>query len=250
MKTICSTLILLLASVGAYAADCHALEESVESQVSMLDTAEDDLGAFRSIGDEALQAVKQCPDSARLWYLAARSAEVLEVPMSGKAFAEFGGLKKIVDEAVSHIPKSAAIATVAARVDGGVEAARKAVALDSAYLPARRALAVALARTGAIGEALRLCQAKTPVSSDHLTKARVLLAANQAPEAANEAGKALIARRDPAEPAPAVEIQREGNEVLGFALLKEGRNAAAERAFRTAAAAGSAAARSQMNRSK
>jgi hypothetical protein len=67
------------------------------------------------------------------------------------------------------------------------------VALDSEYLPARWALAVAVARTGAIDEALRLCQAKTPVSSDHLTKARVLVAADRAPQAANEGGKALIA---------------------------------------------------------
>ena len=248
MRTTCGTLVLLLASIAAYGASCRDLEENAESRVSMLGVVEDDLGSFRSLGDEALDGVKQCPTSERLWYFAARSAEVLEVPMSGKAFAEFGGLKGIVADAVSHVPKSVAIATIAARLDGSAAAARRALVLDPEYAPARRALAVALAKEGAIDQALRLCRSKKPVDVDHLTRATVLLAANRAPEAANEAEKALAAgNRDLTEPAPSTAIQRDANEVLGFALLKQGRESAAERAFRIAAAAGSVAAKSQIS---
>jgi tetratricopeptide (TPR) repeat protein len=251
MRTILGAFVLLLASMAAHGSSCKDLEAGVESKVSTLASAEDDLGLFRSIGDEALDAVKQCPVSARLWYLAARAAEVLEVPMSGKAFEEFGGLKKIVCDAMSHVPKSVEIATIAARVDGTAAAARKALAIDPEYTPARRALAIALAKEGAIDEALRLCSAKSFFGADQLTRGRVLLAANRPSEAASEAKKALAAGRpDPAEPTPAIEIQRDANEVLGFALLKEGHKSEAQRAFRIAAAAGSSAAQSQISRPK
>jgi tetratricopeptide (TPR) repeat protein len=251
MRTIQQALALLLVSIAAQGASCQDLEGMVERKVSLLGVVEDDLGSFRSIGDDALSAVRQCPTSPRLWYLAARAAEVLEAPMGGKAFAGYGGLKKIVADARSHQPKSAAIATIAARLDGGVAAARKALALDSEYAPARRALAAALAKDGSIDEGLRLSNVKMPVNADHLARARVLLAANRPAEAASEAGKALATGgRDPVEPAPTIEIQRDANEVLGFALLKQNRRSEAERAFRAAAVAGSVAAQRQISRSK
>src|SRR6478672_7917398 len=130
MKALLYALVLVAAPSGANAATCQDLETAVETRVATLATATDDVGAFRTIGDDALAAVKQCPQSARLWYLAARSAEVLEGPMGGKAFAGSGGLKSIVREAVAHHPNSAAIATIAARLDGTTASARKAVALD------------------------------------------------------------------------------------------------------------------------
>src|SRR6266571_3760908 len=73
-----------------------SLESGVEAEVLRVRVAKDDLGAFRAVGDKALSALRLCPQSARLWYLAARSAEVLESPSNGQAFAAEGGLKRIV----------------------------------------------------------------------------------------------------------------------------------------------------------
>jgi len=251
MKLRPGVLILLLASVGAYGTNCVDLERSAENKLSMVGTAADDLGPFRAIGNEALEGVKQCPGSERLWYLAARSAEVLELPFQGRAFADEGGLKKILADALSHEPRSAPIATIAARTEGGTAAARRALALDPGYAPARRTLAVALAQEGSINEALRISKVRTPAGADHLAAARVLLAANRPAEAIREARAALSAgTRGAVEPTPSVEIQRDGNEVLGFALLKQRRRVEADRAFRIAAAAGSVTAQRQLSSSK
>jgi len=220
---------------------CPSLESGVEAEVLRVRVAKDDLGAFRAVGDKALSALRLCPQSARLWYLAARSAEVLESPSNGQAFAAEGGLKRIVADALSHAPSSAPAATVAARVQGSSSLARKALALDPNYQPARRALAELLAKEGAIDEALRLASAKTPSGPMHLTRAHVLLAAKRPAEAVAEARK-IVTPGEPDELSPAVEMYREKQEVLGFALLDLQKTAEARKALRAAAAAGSVAA--------
>lgn len=247
MKSLLFAVLVVVAPLVANAAGCQDLEAAVQARVATLATANDDVGAFRTIGDEALTALKQCPQSARLWYLAARSAEVLEGPMAGRAFAGSGGLAGIVHEAVAHHPRSAPIATIAARLDGTTASARKAVALDSSYAPARRALATALARDGAVAEALRLATVESARNLDHLARAKVLLAAGRAAEAVTDARKALAkGNPDTSEPAPSVELQREAYEVLGFAYSKQGKTSDAEKAFRIAAAAGSTAAQAHL----
>jgi hypothetical protein len=247
MNAAVSVFSLLLLPLASCAATCGGLEKTVEQQVSMLDDANDDLGPFRSIGDESLQALKQCPDSARLWYLAARSAEVLEGPMDGKAFAESGGLKKILANARLHAPKSAAIATIAARLDGGVPLAREALAFDSSYAPARRALVSALVKNGFAQEAMPLTSSNSRVDADHLARARVLLGVHRPAEAVAEARKALEpGGRDPVEPAPRIEIRRDANEVLGFALLEEHHADEAHRALLVAGDAGSITAKQKL----
>ncbi len=240
---------MLVQAAGAEATEdgaCAAQQARVEAEAGLLATAKDEFGALRSIGDSALAALRQCPGSARLWYLAARAAEVLEVPSAGQAFAASGGLKEIVAQAAAHAPGSAPVATVAARVDGGSAAARRALALDADYLPARCALAEALAREGAMAQALELVPASAGRGPQHLTRARVLLAAGRHEQAAQEARRAAPGAAD--ELTPRAVSYRDAQEVLGLALLGLNRPTEARQALRAAAAAGSLAAQARLSK--
>jgi tetratricopeptide (TPR) repeat protein len=220
--------------------NCSDIEGQIEARLKNLAIAADELGAFRGLGEMALSGLESCPDSARLWYLAARSAEVLEIPLAGAVFSNYGGAKKIALDAAKHAPTSAPIATILARNDGQITSARRAHALNPDYRPASRALAVALLKESAIPEALKLVSVKNPSTSDRIVLARILLAAKRNRDALKEAKKALENfAAEPIEPTPFFEIQREGNEVLGLALLAEGRKKEALRALRLAAIAGS-----------
>jgi hypothetical protein len=231
----------------AQASSCATLESRAEADVQALALAEEQSGAFRHLGDDALSAVRECPQSARLWYLAVRSAEVLEAPMNGRAFDNYGGLKRIAGDALTHAPNSAPVVTVAARVLDDENLARKAVTLDQGYQPARRALAELLAKTGAFEEALRYAVAGSPSDSMRLTRARVLLAAKRPAEAVSEARR-VGSPGTPDELSPAVEVHRDQQEVLGFALLDVGKTSEGRKALEAAAASGSVAAQQYLAR--
>ena len=236
MKTIIFVFCFAAAAL-AQQNDCASAEARVEAEVKREAVAADDVGAFRTIGDQALAALGHCPDSARLWYLAARSAEVLESPTDGQAFAAQGGLKTIVANALSHNPSAAPVLTVAARVQHDSSLARKAFTIDPNYQPARRALAELLAQAGSLDQALRLT-ADPQSGPMHLTRARVLLAAKRPAEAVAEARK-VVTPGTPDEIAPSAEMYRNSQEVLGFALLDLHKNLQAQKALRNAASAGS-----------
>jgi len=240
MKILLLCLSVCAATASAQQSTCVGLESGVEAEVGRLPVTNDDMGLFRTIGDRALAALRECRQSARLWYLAARSAEVLENPSNGQAFAAECGLKKIVADALSHAPESAPVLTVAARVQGSSALARKAMALDSGYQPARRALAELLAEGGSVEEALRLT-ANPRSDAMRLTRARVLLAAKRPAEAVAEIHK-IPASAGSDELSPGVEMHRDTLEVLGFALLGLEKRAQAQEALRAAAAVGSVAA--------
>lgn len=248
MKTILVALCCFAAAALAQQDKCANLESRVETEVRGVPVASDDLGVFRTVGDQALAALRECPQSARLWYLAARSAELLENPSNGQAFAAEGGLTAIVADALSHSPSSAPVATVAARVQGSSTLARKALALDPNYQPARRALAELLAKEGAIDEALRLT-AKNRSNPMRLTRARVLLAAKRPAEAVAEAKK-IVTSGHSDELSPAGEMYRDTEEILGFALLDLRKTSEAQKALRAAAAAGSVAAQRYLAKSR
>jgi hypothetical protein len=233
--------LICAANALAQPATCAALESGVEVEVQSLAFVKDDVGLFRTIGRRAIDALTRCPESARLWYLATRSAEVLDQRFKERSFPENGGLRTLLADARAHAPASAAIATVAARVDGGSAAARIALALDPAYPPARRALAEALAREGSIDEALALVVAHGRSASMQLSRARILLAGKRPTDALREANRALAGKAD--ELSPAADLPRDAHEARGFALLALHRPADAKRALRAASAAGSVAAR-------
>ena len=230
-----------LAAALAQDDKCASSEFRVEAEVHRVRVAEDDLGVFRMIGDQALSALRECPRSTRLWYWAARSAEVLQDQGDGQVFADQGGSQTIVSAALAHSPSSAPVTTVAARVQKSSSLARKALDLDPKYEPARRALAQLLVREGSLDEALRLTE-KPQSSAMHLTRAKVLLAAKRPAEAVAEAHKVVVAD-PPDELSPRKEMYRDTEEVLGFALLDLRRKQEAQKALRSAAAAGSSRAR-------
>ena len=223
---------------------CAAMESNLQAQVADLAVVADDLGSIRMIGDRALAGVRECPDSALLWYLAVRSAEILGTRFGSQTFAAPGGLHQVVEEALAHAPNSAPIVTVAARVEGSTAMARQALALDSNYQPARRALAEAVARDGDIEAGLDLAIASNARGPMHLTRARILLAAKRYSEASREAKRVLPSAPD--ELSASADLYRDSNEVLGLALLGLHQRAEAKRALRAAASAGSAAARAQL----
>ena len=110
----------------------------------------------------ALAGTRVCPQSARLWYLASRAGEVMKDATGSDVFVGSGGLQKVLGEARARAPRSAAVVTVAARLEGSTALARLALELDPAYQPARCALAELLARDGAIPEALRIAVVSHP----------------------------------------------------------------------------------------
>jgi len=181
---------------------CASAQARVEADVTRVRVAADDLGVIRTIRDRSLEALKTCPQSARLWYLAARSAEVLED----------SGLQTIVGDALAHAGNSPAVLTVAARVKTDVSLARKAMEVDPKYEPARRAVAELLAKAGNIDEALKLTT-NPSTSSMHLTRARVLLAAKRPDEAIIEIKK-IPPSADADELAPSAGMHRDMQEVL------------------------------------
>jgi hypothetical protein len=240
---------LLAFATSSSAENCTDIERRLEVRVRSLAVARDQLGVFRGLGETALTGLKNCPDSVKLWYFAARSAEVLEVPFAGAAFSGDGGAKKIARDAIAHVANSAPLVTILARIDGTAASARRAHEIDPGYRPARRVLAIALAKEGAISEALQILDLPDLSSADRIARARALLAAGHAEAAVSEAKKSLDQPlTDPAEPTPEVELFRNGNEVLGFALLAAGRTKDALRVLRSAATVGSRAAQLELDK--
>lgn len=225
---------------------CAEIEARIEAEAAQIAVVKDDIGAVRRIGEAALEGSGKCPGSPRLWYLAARSAEVLQGHAAGQAFAANGGVEKIAAEALAHAPSSPAVITLAARVNGKSGLARKALALDPAYQPARRALAELLAKEGSTEEALRMTASpRTPLM--RLSRARILLAAKRPADSMREARR-VDARAQPDEFSARGDVYRDTQEVLGFALLGAGKTAEGRKALTAAASAGSVAAQRYLSR--
>ncbi|WP_158879646.1 hypothetical protein [Rhodanobacter sp. L36] len=235
---------LLAVSSRAAATDCAAIERHVRAVAQTLPYVADQTGAIQALGQSAANALHDCSDSAPLWYTAARAAEVLDAAQQPAELRALGDPKQIARDGASHAPRSAPIATVLARLDASMASARHAYDLDPNYRPAQRALALALAKSGAIDQAQRLLPDHPSTGADRIAIARILLIAGHASDAAAEAKKALDASTmDTDEWAPGEELLRDGNEVHGFALLAEGKPREADRALHIAAIHGSQAAR-------
>ena len=230
------------------AADCPALEEKVAHHLAGFPMVAEQTSPLLAMGQDAFAALRQCPDSPRLWYLAARAAEMLEAPEGPDhepAFPEHGSARQIAREAAAHAPRSAPIATVVARQEGTLEAAQQAHGLAPAYRPASRVLAVALARAGRPDEALALLKFPEtyPAAMTRIARADVLLAAGRGREAEREARQALAhPYDDPDEPSSRDALAWQGKEALGLALLAQKRPREAVPFLRAAAAGGSQAA--------
>jgi hypothetical protein len=239
--------VLVLAAPAARAADCT---DPLPWDV-FVRYAADQAGAVRSQYRQAAEALAQCPESEPHWYLLIRAAELgageFPVTIGGQTFATPLDAAR---EAAARAPGSARIVTVLARLDATVESARRAVALDEKWEPARLALAVALAAGGSNGEADAIFADKSMMQSvpgAHTARARVLIEQGKPQEAA------ALARRDLTGAWPHAEepfltsvIRRDAAETLGLALLAAHQPKQAAPHLKEAAALGSERARTAL----
>ncbi len=138
------------------------------------------------------------------------------------------------------------IATIVARLDGSVDAARRAMALDPSYAPARTALAVALAAKRDASAALAtLTEAESsPSAAALIVRARIKLMAGDANGALAEALAARnAAQKKEPEPTPTRDILRDAEELLGLSSRALGKPLEARRHLERAVSLGSAKAR-------
>lgn len=233
------------ATLAGAAPDCSAVERDVDAQAAQLSMTADQLGALRALGDAARAGLKTCPFSEPLLYRAARTAEVLDAMGEG---AQAGAVAR---DALDHAPGSARIATVLARIEGTEQAARHAYDLDPHYTPAALALALVLARAGKVAEALALANLGGGGAMADLARARVQLAAGRPRDAVVLARRALNpAQSGSEELAPSALIARDGNEVLGLALLADGKTREALGPLRAASSLGSTAAAAELRKTE
>jgi len=227
-------------SVSAAPADCARSARDLEARLTLVNGSADQDGAYRMIYLAARKGVEECPDSEPLGYLAARLAE-LGYDQDPRVQVPSEEAKRLAKRLSERHRASARLATVEARFAGDVESARRAVALDKSYGPARLALAMALLSTGKASEALPLTsrETKAPVS-ERVVRARILMALGRFAEAAS----AVQQRRTSASAEPEVWapnlLERDEEEVLGLALSKAGRPREAKAHLQKAAAYGSA----------
>src|SRR5262245_16757038 len=114
---------------------CGGLERDLSKDLSLSVMAMEPEGTLRSVQRRATEGLKQCPDSETLGYLSVRAAELGVSPTSddvGKA-----AYRAFAKDTSQRFPRSARIATVRARAERTVAAARSAVSLDSTYSPAK-----------------------------------------------------------------------------------------------------------------
>jgi hypothetical protein len=232
----------------AMAADCAEVARAFAAELTLSAGAANEDGALRRLQESALSGIRSCPDLEPQLYIAARTAELGYAAGAPRGNGPTVEARNLAYEASMRQPRSARIATVLARIDGTVAAARRAYEIDPNYTPARLQLVLALAAAGSKGEALSLLPSgkMMDTASERIARARVLLAAGEAQAAAGEAEAAHRARKPEAEIVPGRDLERDAQEVLGFALLASHRVNQAESHLKAAAALGSTKARAQL----
>jgi hypothetical protein len=234
---------LLSASVGASAGeDCARAERDAQAQMTLAAAAADMDGALRTLHVAVREAAARCPDSEPLSYIAARTGE-LGYGDDPRASGPSPQARQFTEDAMARHPDSVRLATVLARIDGSSASARHAYDLDKTYVPARLALALALANEGNSAEALKLVPAvntKNLTVSAGIARARVLLAAGRGSDAVHDASAARKAPGREIEIVPPRDLERDAQEVWGLALIAAGQPRQAAPHLKTAAALGSA----------
>jgi len=139
--------LLCFASAGAAVrlVPCDDLAKELDEEMNRTSIAMEPESGLASIYDRATQAAERCPDSEGLAYLRLRAAELGRgAPVGRQAPSANDEWRKLAPLLAAKFPQSARIATVQARASGTAADARKALALNPKYLPARVALAAAL----------------------------------------------------------------------------------------------------------
>jgi hypothetical protein len=143
--------------------------------------------------------VARCPTNEALTYLQLRAAELGKGSLVGdltpNARAEW---RLFAENATVQFPNSARILTIGARATGSVDMARRAVAADSAYVPATVALASNLIAANDAANASTILNDFSSLertSDGFAVLARARLAINDLPGALKAAQQQLTKRR-------------------------------------------------------
>jgi hypothetical protein len=165
-------------------ADCPTIE--VARRTLAFPVSKDAAMRFRE-GDPAHKVLardqarlKQCSTSEGAWYAILRARELLGCAPQRTL--------EMLDQAQRLVPRSVRIATLRARLLGTATAAKEALALDPAYLPAQLALASALLDEGRIQEASAILRRLDYPEAKGL-KARVRLSRREYRGAISELGQ-------------------------------------------------------------
>ena len=128
---------------------CSRIQAALESALESAESRKEPEDALHGIYSEAVNATQRCPAAEGLAYVLVRSAElgrgmlIAELPDNG-----LPELPKLAATAAERFPASARILTVQARVSRDVDVARRALAADPRYVPARVVLADILVQSG------------------------------------------------------------------------------------------------------
>jgi hypothetical protein len=239
------TIALGSATASAQVVNCAGVADVFAGRLALSAGTIDETGAFVLLRGAAEQDLRSCPDLEPQRYFIVRMAELGYSAGGRRSEAPDVGARALAEDALLRYPHSARIATVAARLDGSVEAAQRAVAIDPGYAPARTALAVALAGRGDTSAALAILAgpASGMSATALIARARIRLAAGDAGGAFADAQAAGNAGKKEPEPTPGRDLLRDTEELLGLSSRALGKSAQARKHFERAASLGSAKAR-------
>jgi hypothetical protein len=203
--------------------------------------AADPLAEVRKVVAAASASLHDDGRDEAAWYVLLRGHEMLREagPVRAGA-ARYPSLREVARTVAERFPSSPRLATLRARVEGGVAVARAALAVNPVYAPAQVALARALLADGSPETARALLEAVE--QPERIQGGAVALA--RARVETGEPGKALLAAaREPNAPGlhalePAVfdvAVAREVDEVRGLARLALGAFEAGARSLLRAA---------------
>src|SRR4051812_16662206 len=201
---------------------CAQIETNLRRELSVTAMQMEPEASRLRIRRDSVEASRGCPDSDEIAYLGLRAREL--VPGDADPDLAF---RKYIQEVAARFSCSVKIATVRARQEKTVDAARRAVAIDPAYAPAQVALARALlaandaaGAAAAIGGVKDLCH----LDDGYAVLARVKWARGDVAGAIDAAQKEISGgRRSPTiEPVSQSAIpMAEAHEVLGLAYLEQ-----------------------------
>jgi tetratricopeptide (TPR) repeat protein len=189
--------------------------------------------AVGAVYGEATRVAAACADNEAIAYLRLRTAELGAGQPFGASPADVDW-RRMAREIAPHFPRSARLATIAARAIGSVEAARAAASLDPTYAASQVALAAAQTRAGDATAALATLQAVAnleAVSDGLVVLARARLDSGDTKGAMQAAKRGLHDRGlasvepDANDPRPVAEAHA----VLGLTYLRLGKRRDAAR---------------------
>ncbi len=191
--------VIVAAPTGSAGGSCEKTERGLARALESAQVEKEPEGTVKMVFEDATRSLATCPGREGLAYLRVRSAElgrgvlVGDLPPGG-----LGALRELTNGAAAQFPDSPRILTVAARVTRDPGLARRALAANPAYLPARVALADMLADAGdwpGAEKVLPDARGLDATSDGLVVLSRVQLANGNAAAALATATQALTRRR-------------------------------------------------------